>query len=70
MTGHAKVPPDRLPVDAQLPGDSKSRLSTALDLHVDPWSVFRSGWYYELRRDRFNNLKPAAGLAFSLATYF
>ena len=41
-----------------------------LNLRQAAWGVLRAGWYYEFRRDRFDNLKPAAGLAFSLATYF
>jgi hypothetical protein len=60
---------DTVDYDAQLAGDSKQRLSATLNLRRIPWSVLRAGWYYEHRRDRFNNLKPAAGLVFGFATY-
>ena len=56
--------------DAQIAGDSRYRVNTSLNLRQSTWSVLRAGWYYEFQRDRFDNLKPAAGLAFSLATYF
>jgi len=56
--------------DAQIAGDSRYRASASLNLRQAAWGVLRAGWYYEFRRDRFDNLKPAAGLAFSLATYF
>jgi len=65
----AAVRADAVDYDAQIPGDSKARISASLNLRQVPWSVFRSGWYYEWRRDRFNNVKPAAGLVFSFATY-
>lgn len=61
---------DAVDYDAGIAGDSKVRISATLNLRQLPRSVLRSGWYYEFQRDRFDNLKPAAGLAFSLATYF
>ena len=30
----------------------------------------RFGWYYEIRRDRFNNATHLAGLTFTAASYF
>jgi hypothetical protein len=41
-----------------------------LNLRSRPLAVTRFGWYYEIRRDRFNNATPLAGVTFTAATYF
>jgi len=56
--------------DRSVQGDSRSRLSASLNLHSHPMAVTRFGWYYEIRRDRFNNTTPLAGLTLTAATYF
>jgi hypothetical protein len=35
-----------------------------------PYSILRFGWYYEWKRDRFDNLTPLAGLTLTAASYF
>jgi hypothetical protein len=61
---------DAVDFDTELLGDSRSRLSASLNLHHHRRAVARFGWYYELRRDRFNNETPLAGLTLTMATYF
>jgi hypothetical protein len=56
--------------DRSIQGDSRARLSASLNLHSRPLAVTRFGWYYEIKRDRFNNSTPFAGLTFTAATYF
>jgi hypothetical protein len=60
---------DAVDFDRAIPGDSRSRLAASLNLRPSLWAVFRMGWYYEIRRDRFNNDVPAAGAALSVASY-
>ncbi len=60
---------DAVDLDRAVSGDSKSRVTASLNLKPQPGGVIRLGWYYELRRDRFNNDVPAAGLTVSVATY-
>jgi hypothetical protein len=66
----AGVRADAVDFDRSIQGDSRSRLSASLNLHSRPMAVTRLGWYYEVRRDRFNNATPLAGLTFTAATYF
>jgi hypothetical protein len=66
----AGIRADAVDFDRSIQGDSRSRLSASLNLHSRPLAVTRLGWYYEIRRDRFNNATPLAGLTFTAATYF
>jgi len=66
----AAVRADAVDLDRAILGDSRMRVSASLNVRPRPASVVRMGWYYELRRDRFNNETPAAGLVLSLASYF
>jgi hypothetical protein len=61
---------DCVDLDQSIPGDSRSRLSASLNVHQRPFAVTRLGWYYEIRRDRFNNETPLAGVVMSAASYF
>jgi hypothetical protein len=61
---------DAVDFDRSIQGDSRSRLSASLNLRLRPMAVTRFGWYYEIRRDRFNNETPLAGLTLTAATYF
>jgi hypothetical protein len=61
---------DAVDFDREVLGDSRSRLSASLNIHSRPLAVTRVGWYYEIRRDRFNNPTPLAGVTFTAATYF
>jgi hypothetical protein len=56
--------------DAGLPGDSRTRVSASLNMRPHPSSILRFGWYYEWKRDRFDNLTPLAGLTLTAASYF
>jgi hypothetical protein len=66
----AGIRADAVDFDRSVQGDSRMRLSASLNLHSRPLTVARFGWYYEIRRDRFNNSTPLAGLTFTAATYF
>ncbi len=66
----AGIRADAVDFDRSILGDSRSRLSASLALHSRPLAVTRLGWYYEIRRDRFNNATPLAGITFTAATYF
>jgi hypothetical protein len=66
----AGIRADAVDFDARILGDSRSRLSASLNIHSRPLAVTRFGWYYEIRRDRFNNQTPLAGLTLTAATYF
>ena len=68
LTGSFRA--DAVDFDRSIQGDSRSRLSASLNLHSRPLAVTRFGWYYEIKRDRFNNSTPFAGLTFTAATYF
>jgi hypothetical protein len=61
---------DAVDFDRSIPGDSRSRLSASLNLFPRAAAVTRLGWYYEIRRDRFNNGTHLAGLTFTAASYF
>ena len=61
---------DAVDLDRAQDGDSRERVSASLNIHRQPTSVMRFGWYYELARDRFANNTPKAGLTFTAATYF
>ena len=61
---------DAVDFDRDVPGDSKSRLSANLNFRPSERGVVRGGWYYQIRRDRFDNDIPSAGLAASLAICF
>jgi hypothetical protein len=66
----AAIRAETVDFDRAIPGDSKQRVSASLDFRHRPWAVMRWGWYYEVRRDRFDNPTPAAGLLLTTATYF
>jgi len=66
----AGIRADAVDFDRSVQGDSRTRVSASLNLHSRPLAVTRFGWYYEIRRDRFNNSIPLAGLTFTAATYF
>jgi len=66
----AGIRADAVDFDRSVQGDSRMRLSASLNLHSRPLAVTRFGWYYEIRRDRFNNSTPLAGLTLTAATYF
>jgi len=57
-------------LDAGLPGDSRTRVAASLNIRPQPTSILRFGWYYEWKRDRFDNLTPLAGLTLTAASYF
>ena len=61
---------DAVDFDRSIQGDSRSRLTASVNLRSRPLAVTRFGWYYEIRRDRFNNATPLAGLTLTAATYF
>ena len=61
---------DAVDLDRAILGDSRMRVSASLNVRPQAATVARFGWYYELRRDRFNNEIPAAGLTLSIASYF
>ena len=61
---------DAVDFDRKIQGDSRSRISASLNIHSRPLAVTRFGWYYEIRRDRFNNETPLAGVTLTAATYF
>jgi hypothetical protein len=61
---------DAVDFDRAVAGDSRSRISASLNLYHRPLAVTRFGWYYEVRRDRFNNSTPLAGVTLTAATYF
>ena len=61
---------DAVDFDRSQDGDSRQRVSASLNVHRQPTSVVRFGWYYEVARDRFANNTPKAGLTFTAATYF
>ena len=56
--------------DAGLPGDSRTRVAASLNVRPQPYAIVRFGWYYEWKRDRFDNLTPLAGLTLTAASYF
>jgi hypothetical protein len=56
--------------DRSIPGDSRSRLSAALNIRPSDRAVIRGQWFYEVVRDRFDNPTPGAGVAASGAIYF
>ncbi|HLQ67196.1 MAG TPA: hypothetical protein VK123_08205, partial [Candidatus Limnocylindrales bacterium] len=66
----AGIRADKVDFDARIPGDSRSRLCASLNFRPHPAAVIRFGWYYEWRRDRFNNDTPMAGLTLTAASYF
>jgi len=61
---------DAVDFDRGLLGDSRHRISASLNVRRKPYAIARLGWYYEVRRDRFNNETPMAGVTFSAASYF
>jgi hypothetical protein len=66
----AAVRLDAVDFDPGVPGDSRARISASLNVRRLPLAVARFGWYYEVRRDRFNNETPMAGVTFTAASYF
>jgi len=61
---------DAVDFDRTIPGDSRSRLTAALNIRPSDRAVVRGQWFYEVTRDRFDNDAPAAGVAASGAIYF
>lgn len=61
---------DAVDFDRAILGDSRSRISASLNLRPRAFAMTRFGWYYEIRRDRFNNNTPMAGLVLSAASCF
>lgn len=61
---------DAVDLDRGLLGDSRHRVMASVNVHHKPYAIARFGWYYELRRDRFNNDTPHAGVTFTAASYF
>ena len=68
LTGAIRA--DAVDLDRAILGDSRMRVSASLNARPRAGTVARAGWYYERRRDRFNNETPAAGLTLSLSSYF
>jgi len=66
----AAVRAEAVDFDTAVMGDSRERVSVAMNLRQQPRAVFRLGFYHEWRRDRFNNLVPAAGATFGAGAYF
>ena len=61
---------DSVDFDRSIQGDSRSRLSASLSVFPRPAAVTRFGWYYEIRRDRFDNPTHLGGVTFTAASYF
>lgn len=61
---------DAVDFDTSIRGDSRTRLSASLNVRYHVRAVARFGWYYEHRRDRFNNDTSVAGVTFSASSYF
>jgi hypothetical protein len=61
---------DAVDFDRGLPGDSRSRVSAALNIRPSDRAVIRGQWFYEVVRDRFDNPTPAAGISAGGAIYF
>jgi hypothetical protein len=61
---------DAVDLDRSLSGDSRHRVSASVNLRRHPRGIVRLGWYYEIRRDRFDNETPHAGLTLTTGTYF
>jgi len=61
---------DAVDLDPSIYGDSRTRLSASLNFRHVPLGVIRLGWYYEIARDRFNNVTPKAGATVTTAAYF
>ncbi|HEX7079233.1 MAG TPA: hypothetical protein VF363_12490 [Candidatus Eisenbacteria bacterium] len=61
---------DAVDFDTRIRGDSRTRLSASLNVRYRAFAVTRFGWYYEHRRDRFNNDTSVAGMTVSAASYF
>jgi hypothetical protein len=68
LTGALRV--DAVELDPSVLGDSRTRLSASLNVRHAPLGVIRFGWYYEIARDRFNNVTPKAGVTLTTAAYF
>jgi len=66
----AGIRADAVDFDPSIQGDSRERLAASVSLRQLPLASFRLGWYYESRRDRFNNETPLAGITFTTASYF
>jgi hypothetical protein len=61
---------EKVDFDTRVSGDSRTRLNASLNIRPHPYAIVRFGWYYEWRRDRFDNLTPMAGLTLTAASYF
>jgi len=68
LTGALRV--DAVELDPSVLGYSRTRLSASLNVRHVPLGVIRFGWYYEIARDRFNNVTPKAGVTLTTAAYF
>ena len=61
---------DWVDFDSELTGDTHSMLTTGVNFHPTPDSIFKLNYFYSWRRDRFNAETNSAGILFSVATYF
>jgi len=61
---------EKVDFDTRVSGDSRTRLGASLNIRPHPYAIVRFGWYYEWRRDRFDNLTPLGGLTLTAASYF
>ncbi|HET7497113.1 MAG TPA: hypothetical protein VFM00_02345 [Candidatus Eisenbacteria bacterium] len=61
---------EKVDFDMGIPGDSRARVGASLNIRPLPSAIVRFGWYYEWRRDRFDNLTPLGGLTLTAASYF
>ncbi len=61
---------DAVDFDRDLAGDSELALSVGLNFRPTQESALKLAWTRSRARDRFNNASQAAGLRFSLASYF
>jgi len=66
----AGIRADAVDFDTSIQGDSRERVTASVSVRQLPLASFRLGWYYESRRDRFNNETPLAGITFTTASYF
>jgi protein-S-isoprenylcysteine O-methyltransferase Ste14 len=61
---------DMVDFDADLPGDSRRRVSFGLNFRPTQDTVLKLDYVRGRSRDRFNNPSDEAGVLFSVATYF
>jgi hypothetical protein len=61
---------DWVDFDMDIDGDSQTRITTGLNFRPQAETVFKLDYHYNWIYDRINIQRPAAGLNFSVASYF